>query len=44
MEKWQKTHIEKNLPDLIKNTKCSAGLKAGLRAKELLTNEEDEQA
>lgn len=43
METWQKQIIEKCLPTLIALTKCSTGLKSELRAKQLITLEEDEQ-
>lgn len=43
MEGWQKLHIKKKLPYLIETTICSVRLKAGLLAKDLLSDEEDER-
>lgn len=43
MEEWEAAHITKQLPTLIKNTRCSAVLKAGLKAKELLSEDEDQR-
>lgn len=43
MENWQITHINKNLPDLIKLTKCTTTLKAHLKAKNVISDEEEQR-
>lgn len=40
MEDWQELHINKHLPKLIQNTRCTVGLKASLMAAGLITVEE----
>ncbi len=40
MESWQRDHIEKNLPELIRTTNFNVILKAILRSKGILSQEE----